>query len=64
MAERSECFDIIVVDGRHLFDLALVDFTLSAELCSMGGYIILDDMWMRSVQRVVGFIRTNRKDFY
>lgn len=63
LAEQSECFEIILVDGRHLFDLALVDFTLSAELCSMGGYVILDDMWLPSIQRVVSFIRTNRKDF-
>lgn len=63
LAEQSECFEIILVDVRHLFDLALVDFTLSAELCSMGGYIILDDMWLPSIQRVVSFIRTNREDF-
>ncbi len=63
LAQQSECFQIILVDGRHLFDLALVDFTLSAEVCSMGGYIILDDMWLPSIQRVVSFIRTNRQDF-
>lgn len=63
LAEQSELFEIILVDGRHLFDLALVDFTLSAELCSMGGYIVLDDVWLPSIQRVVSFIRANRKDF-
>jgi predicted O-methyltransferase YrrM len=63
LADNSECFDIVFVDGRHLFDFVLTEFTLSAELCSMGGFIILHDMWLRSVQRAVEFIRANRMDF-
>jgi hypothetical protein len=55
--------DIIFVDRRHLFDFALTDFTVSGELCSMGGHIILEDMWLPSIQRVVAFIRENREDF-
>ena len=51
------------MDGRHLFDFALTDFTVSGELCSMGGHIILEDMWLPSIQRVVAFIRENREDF-
>ena len=54
---------IIFVDGRHLFDFALTDFTVSGELCPMGGHIILADMWLPSIQRVVAFIRENREDF-
>ena len=63
IADNSEHFDIIFVDGRHLFDFVITEFTLSAELCSMGGYIILHDMWLPSIQRAVGFIRANRADF-
>jgi hypothetical protein len=29
----------------------------------MGGHIILEDMWLPSIQRVVAFIRENREDF-
>lgn len=72
--ELSECagvdlrrnqrkFDIIFIDGMHRFDNALIDFTLFARLCTTGGYIILDDMWMRSIKTVVEFIGANRKDF-
>lgn len=60
-AERS--FDLIYIDGGHRFDDVLVDFVLSAEACSLNGYIVLDDMWMSSIQRVASFIRTNRADF-
>jgi len=63
LADKSETFDVIFVDGRHLFDFVLTEFTLSAELCSMAGYIILHDMWLPSVRRAVAFIRANRTDF-
>jgi predicted O-methyltransferase YrrM len=62
-ADRGEMFEVIFIDGNHRFDDALVDFTLSAELCPMGGCIILDDMWMPSIRRAVAFIRSNRNDF-
>jgi len=62
-ADNSECFDIIFVDGRHLFDFVLTEFTLSADLCPMGGCIILHDMWLPAIQRAVAFICANRTDF-
>ena len=63
LADNHECFDIIFLDGRHLFDFVLTEFTLSADLCSMGGHIILHDMWLPSIQRAVEFVRRNRTDF-
>jgi predicted O-methyltransferase YrrM len=62
-SRRRELFEFIFVDGNHRFDDALVDFTLSAELCPLDGYVVLDDMWMPSIQRTESFIRRNRKDF-
>ncbi len=62
-AAAGEQFDVIFIDGNHRFDDVLVDFTLACGVCPVGGHIILDDMRMPSVQKVVGFIRANRKDF-
>lgn len=62
-ADRGEMFDVIFIDGNHVFDAIVVDFALSAELCPMGGHIILDDMWMPSTRTAAAFIRTNREDF-
>lgn len=62
-ADAGETFDLIFIDGNHRFDNALVDFTLSAELCRTGGIIVLDDLWMPSIRSVVAFITSNRKDF-
>jgi predicted O-methyltransferase YrrM len=62
-ATQRDEFEFIYIDGDHRFDSVLVDFTLSAEVCPMGGNVILDDMWMPSIQTVVSWIRSNRKDF-
>jgi len=63
LARSSRMFDLIFIDGGHKFDDVLVDFTLCAPLCRIGGYIILDDTWMGSIRSVVSFIRRNREDF-
>ena len=61
---REGCaFDLILIDGAHLYEYALADFTLFAPLCSIGGHIILDDTWMPSIRTAISFIRTNRRDF-
>jgi predicted O-methyltransferase YrrM len=60
---QKEQFELIYIDGNHKFDDVLVDFTLAAQVCPIGGNIILDDMWMPSIQTVVSWIRSNRKDF-
>jgi predicted O-methyltransferase YrrM len=56
-------FDVIFIDGYHRFDDTLVEFTLCGMTCKMGGYILLDDMWMPSIRKAVSFVRRNRRDF-
>ncbi len=63
LARADKRYDVIFIDGNHRFDDVLVDFYLYAQLCTIGGRIIFDDMWMSSVQTAVDFIRTNRSDF-
>ncbi len=63
LAKQEKTFEVIFIDGGHLFDEAFLDFTLSAVLCPVGGHIVLDDTWMPAIRRVVHFIRTNRQDF-
>lgn len=61
---RENCsFEVIFVDGNHRFDDVLTDFYLYAPLCKIGGYIIFDDLWLKSIQTVVEFVRANRNDF-
>lgn len=62
-AAQGTQFEFIFIDGSHRFDDVLVDFTLAADLCPVGGNIILDDMWMPSIQTLASWIRLDRKDF-
>ena len=63
LVSQKEEFGLIYIDGDHRFDGALADFTLAAQICPVGGQVILDDMWMPSIQMVVSWIRSNRTDF-
>ena len=62
--ERSgSSFGLTFIDGYHRFDDVLVDFTVAARMCPLGGVIVLHDMWLDSVMAVASFVRTNREDF-
>jgi predicted O-methyltransferase YrrM len=63
LADRGASFGVIFIDGSHRFDDALVDFTLAAPMCPIGGHIVLDDLWMAPIRRAVAYIRKNRSDF-
>lgn len=62
-ARTGRRFGLIFIDGYHRFDDVLVDFTLAAHLCPIGGIIVLHDMWLMSIRAVASFLRTNRADF-
>jgi predicted O-methyltransferase YrrM len=63
LAREEATFDVIFIDGNHRFDDAIVDFSLYSPRCKRGGHIVLDDMWMPSLQSAASFVRTNRSDF-
>src|SRR5689334_3376174 len=63
LARAGEAFDLVFIDGNHRFDDALTDFYLYAPLCRRDGLIVLDDLWMPSIQSVASFVRRNREDF-
>jgi predicted O-methyltransferase YrrM len=63
LARSNSVFDLVFIDGNHRFDDVLVDLYLYAQLCTVGGYIIFDDMWMDSIRTVVSFVKANRTDF-
>ncbi len=56
-------FDFVFVDGSHRFDDILVDFTFADLLLRPGGHIVFDDLWMRTTQLALAYIRTNRPDY-
>ena len=52
LCTAGEHFDFAFVDGMHLFDYVLVDFFYIDKLLTVGGYIVLDDLWMPAIQKV------------
>lgn len=56
-------FGLTFIDGYHRFDDVLVDFTLAARLCPVGGMVVCHDMWLDSMAAVASFLRRNRPDF-
>src|SRR5215475_2248823 len=44
---------LIFIDGQHRFDNVMVDFFLADSICPAGRVIVFDDLWMRSVQKMV-----------
>ena len=63
LVREGRTFDVVFIDGNHRFDDVLVDFYLCAPLCSIGGHVVLHDMWMSSIHTVAKYLRANRADF-
>jgi predicted O-methyltransferase YrrM len=61
LIRENQTFDLIFIDGCHLFDFVLVDFFFADNLIPVGGLLIFDDLWMPSVRKLLQFVVTNRK---
>lgn len=51
------------IDGNHLFETALIDFTYFAFMCPVGGCIAMDDTHAPAIESVVNYLAENRSDF-
>jgi predicted O-methyltransferase YrrM len=56
--ERKE-FQLIYIDGSHLFEDVFLDFAFTVRLLPIGGICLFDDCSERHVQKVIRFIKTN-----
>jgi hypothetical protein len=63
LAEAGRRFDFVFIDGSHRFDDIFVDFFYSDLLLDPHGYVVFDDLWMRTTRLVLSYIRTNRPDY-
>jgi len=59
LIRAGERFDLIMIDGNHLFAGVFIDVVFGAKLCREGGLLVLDDLWMPSVQKTQRFIEHN-----
>ncbi len=52
-------FDLILIDGNHLFDYALLDLFYASRLVKVGGYIVMDDCDTDSIIKVLKYALKN-----
>lgn len=57
--EVGASFDLIYVDGSHLFEDTFIDAYFAIRLLRNGGIVLFDDSADRHVAKVVKFLRTN-----
>lgn len=60
LVAEKKTFQVIFIDGSHLFDAVFVDFFFADQLIPIGGYLVFDDLWMPAVRKVLAFILANR----
>src|SRR5262249_10552735 len=59
LVEKGEQFDLVYVDGSHLFEDVFVDAYYTSRLLSEGGIVAFDDCRDAHVLKVIQFIRQN-----
>lgn len=52
--------DFGLIDGRHLFDFALLDFFYIDRMLDVGGVVAFHDTWKAGVAEVVAYVSANR----
>ena len=53
--------DFALIDGRHMFDYALVDFFYIDQMLDVGGVVAFHDTWMPAIAEAVAYVRRNRE---
>jgi predicted O-methyltransferase YrrM len=59
LLEAGRRFDLVYIDGSHLFEDAFVDAYFTVRLLRDGGVMLFDDCADRHVAKVLAFLRSN-----
>lgn len=63
LLQKKETFDFAFIDGDHKYDSVFIDFYYIDLLLNIGGYVIFHDIQMYSIQTVLKWIQTNKKNY-
>jgi cephalosporin hydroxylase len=64
LVEANEQFDLVYIDGSHLFEDVFIDTYYTARLLSQGGVVAFDDCGDPHVRKVLAFLRSNLGDSF
>lgn len=59
LLERGQRFDLVFIDGSHLFSDTFIDAYYAYQLTPVGGLIVFDDKYLAAVRTVMNILRTN-----
>jgi predicted O-methyltransferase YrrM len=59
LVAQQEQFDLVYVDGSHLFEDVFVDAYFTAKLLAIRGVVVFDDCRDPNVSKVIRFLRRN-----
>lgn len=57
LLEEGHRFDLVFIDGWHTFDNKLLDYFYGDRMLSVGGWLVVHDLWFPSVRKLLGFVR-------
>lgn len=63
LLSKSNEYDLIYVDGSHLFENVFVDVYYALKLLRAGGVVLLDDSFDPHVRKVISFVRKNFSEY-
>ena len=64
LVEENGQFDLVYIDGSHLFEDVFIDAYYAARLLSPGGVVAFDDCCDPHVRKVLSFLRSNLGDSF
>lgn len=59
LLSKGEKYDLIFIDGSHIFDHVIHNNFYCDMLLKVGGILINDDMWMPSIKSAFNYIKNN-----
>ena len=62
LARKEDRYDLIYVDGAHIFEDVFLDFYYCAKILKPGGIVLFDDCRDKHIIKVIKFIRNNYSD--
>ncbi len=63
LTEEGKRYDIIYIDGYHIFENVFIDMFYSIKILEIGGILLFDDCADKHVKKVIRFINRNLSGF-
>jgi len=61
LSAEGQVLDFALIDGKHLFDFALLDFFYIDRMLRVGGHVAFHDTWLPAIDHAVAYVLANRR---